>query len=205
MDNASNNDTMMQSLSHRLAEDNIEFNACHARGRCLPHIVHLAALKVCSHLLLLHNCEHRNSSFLLVLVQCRLTMSRLQRHQITSSTFFLILMNLMILLSELMTLNLKKYLGQARQVLSTRYAQKYIYHLTWYIDLSSCGALSRLSVQALSVAKSGWQLFKPPILMTEVPMKLPKCWFWTFGQDGRLLTKCAVSCPKFFFEAFWLI
>lgn len=37
---------MMEELEARLAQDGIEFKAKHARGRCLPHTVHLAALKV---------------------------------------------------------------------------------------------------------------------------------------------------------------
>ncbi|KIJ28805.1 hypothetical protein M422DRAFT_78737, partial [Sphaerobolus stellatus SS14] len=45
-DNAANNDTMMQELESLFLDDDIEFNAIYARGRCLPHTVHLAALKL---------------------------------------------------------------------------------------------------------------------------------------------------------------
>ncbi len=46
MDNASNNNTLMEALeAHHRAEGFI-FNANHARLRCIPHTVHLAALKV---------------------------------------------------------------------------------------------------------------------------------------------------------------
>ncbi|KIJ35055.1 hypothetical protein M422DRAFT_181239, partial [Sphaerobolus stellatus SS14] len=45
-DNAANNDTMMEELEHLFKKENIEFNAIHACGRCLPHTVHLAALKL---------------------------------------------------------------------------------------------------------------------------------------------------------------
>ena len=46
-DNASNNDTMMDELELLLANMDIIFDAVHAHSCCLPHIVHLAALKVC--------------------------------------------------------------------------------------------------------------------------------------------------------------
>jgi hypothetical protein len=45
-DNASNNDTMMVALEARFAQHNIPFSAAHARIRCLPHIIDLAATKV---------------------------------------------------------------------------------------------------------------------------------------------------------------
>jgi hypothetical protein len=45
-DNATNNDTMMQSLEVRLKALDIPFVASHARLRCLAHIIDLAAQKV---------------------------------------------------------------------------------------------------------------------------------------------------------------
>ncbi|KIJ35090.1 hypothetical protein M422DRAFT_181119 [Sphaerobolus stellatus SS14] len=45
-DNSANNDTMMEELERLFEADGIEFNAIYARGRCLPHTVHLAALKL---------------------------------------------------------------------------------------------------------------------------------------------------------------
>ena len=47
-DNASNNDTMIKSLEKRLKEEGIPFNASEARIWCLPHTLHLAAMKVSS-------------------------------------------------------------------------------------------------------------------------------------------------------------
>jgi hypothetical protein len=46
MDNASNNNTMMTSLERRCQQRGIEFSAQDARMRCMPHTIHLAALKV---------------------------------------------------------------------------------------------------------------------------------------------------------------
>jgi hypothetical protein len=46
-DNASNNDTMMVGLEHRFAAKQIPFLASEARIRCLPHVIDLAATKVC--------------------------------------------------------------------------------------------------------------------------------------------------------------
>ncbi|KAH8930663.1 hypothetical protein BT69DRAFT_1199556, partial [Atractiella rhizophila] len=41
-DNASSNDMMMEELELLFAKDGISFPAAERRGRCLPHIVHLA-------------------------------------------------------------------------------------------------------------------------------------------------------------------
>jgi hypothetical protein len=46
MDNASNNDTMVQHFKEKCEERDIDFDADEARIRCMPHTVHLAALKV---------------------------------------------------------------------------------------------------------------------------------------------------------------
>lgn len=46
-DNATNNDTMMNVLEDKAASDGITFRANDARCRCMPHTVHLAAMKVC--------------------------------------------------------------------------------------------------------------------------------------------------------------
>ncbi|KAH8927602.1 hypothetical protein BT69DRAFT_1182147, partial [Atractiella rhizophila] len=41
-DNASSNDTMMEELELLFAKDGIPFPAAERKGKCLPHIVHLA-------------------------------------------------------------------------------------------------------------------------------------------------------------------
>jgi hypothetical protein len=46
MDNASNNDTMMKCIETRCCGAGIEFHADQARMRCMPHTIHLAAIKV---------------------------------------------------------------------------------------------------------------------------------------------------------------
>ncbi|KAF8234673.1 hypothetical protein L208DRAFT_1070791, partial [Tricholoma matsutake] len=46
MDNASNNNTLMTSLEQRCEERGITFSAQDARMRCMPHTVHLAAIKL---------------------------------------------------------------------------------------------------------------------------------------------------------------
>jgi hypothetical protein len=46
MDNASNNDTLIKSIEARCQAIGILFSARDARMRCMPHTIHLAALKV---------------------------------------------------------------------------------------------------------------------------------------------------------------
>jgi hypothetical protein len=46
MDNASNNNTLMVSLEQRCQQRSIQFSAQDARMRCMPHTIHLAAIKV---------------------------------------------------------------------------------------------------------------------------------------------------------------
>ena len=48
MDNASNNDTMMEAIESQCREAGIDFSAQKSRMRCMPHTIHLAAIKVCS-------------------------------------------------------------------------------------------------------------------------------------------------------------
>ena len=45
-DNASNNDTVMESLEEKLAEDGIQFCAEEAHVHCMPHAVPLSAMEV---------------------------------------------------------------------------------------------------------------------------------------------------------------
>lgn len=45
-DNASSNDTLLDALAKRCAENGIPFNAKQARMRCMPHTIHLAACQV---------------------------------------------------------------------------------------------------------------------------------------------------------------
>ncbi|KIJ91395.1 hypothetical protein K443DRAFT_25262, partial [Laccaria amethystina LaAM-08-1] len=46
MDNASNNDTMMEAIESRCREAGIDFSAQKSRMRCMPHTIHLAAIKL---------------------------------------------------------------------------------------------------------------------------------------------------------------
>ncbi|KAF5320031.1 hypothetical protein D9758_017720 [Tetrapyrgos nigripes] len=46
MDNASNNDTMMKSLEDRCRRRKVIFSAKASRLRCMPHTIHLAAIKL---------------------------------------------------------------------------------------------------------------------------------------------------------------
>ncbi|KAG2033415.1 hypothetical protein BDR03DRAFT_829407, partial [Suillus americanus] len=41
-DNASNNDTLLQTLGEKCANEGIDFSDKHLRIHCLPHIVHFA-------------------------------------------------------------------------------------------------------------------------------------------------------------------
>ncbi|TRM57541.1 hypothetical protein BD626DRAFT_411792, partial [Schizophyllum amplum] len=45
-DNATNNDTLVDALAERLHAAGIHFVAKDARGRCMPHTVHLSALEL---------------------------------------------------------------------------------------------------------------------------------------------------------------
>ncbi|KAJ8580565.1 hypothetical protein M405DRAFT_690140, partial [Rhizopogon salebrosus TDB-379] len=45
-DNATNNDTLLESLEERCNEEGIDFSHTKARIRCLPYIVHLAAMQL---------------------------------------------------------------------------------------------------------------------------------------------------------------
>jgi len=46
LDNASNNDTLVEEITNRVKQRGITMNASWIRLRCVPHTVHLAALKV---------------------------------------------------------------------------------------------------------------------------------------------------------------
>ncbi|KAJ6631881.1 hypothetical protein B0H10DRAFT_1734538, partial [Mycena sp. CBHHK59/15] len=46
MDNATNNDTMVEAFQRRCRERSIEFSCTDARMRCMPHTIHLSALKL---------------------------------------------------------------------------------------------------------------------------------------------------------------
>ena len=48
MDNASNNDVLMTGLEARCHAEGMAFSATDSRMRCMPHTIHLAALKVCN-------------------------------------------------------------------------------------------------------------------------------------------------------------
>lgn len=62
LDNASNNDTLVDEIVKRAKEQGIFMNATWARLRCMPHTVHLAALKVssrlCYYVMMLVTCRY---------------------------------------------------------------------------------------------------------------------------------------------------
>jgi len=45
MDNASNNDTLMEALESKCHEAGVEFSASDSQMRCIPHTIHLTAIK----------------------------------------------------------------------------------------------------------------------------------------------------------------
>ena len=47
MDNATNNDTLAQEIERHSMEAGVFFSAMDSQMRCMPHTVHLAAIKVC--------------------------------------------------------------------------------------------------------------------------------------------------------------
>lgn len=59
MDNASNNDTLMRAIEKRCADANVDFSATDSRMRCMPHTVHLAAIKVVS----IYRIDHLRLTF----------------------------------------------------------------------------------------------------------------------------------------------
>ncbi|KAJ6523018.1 hypothetical protein B0H19DRAFT_973062, partial [Mycena capillaripes] len=46
MDNATNNDTLVEHFAARCRSSGIPFSEENGRMRCMPHIIHLAALQV---------------------------------------------------------------------------------------------------------------------------------------------------------------
>ena len=50
MDNASDNDMLMVSLEQQCEKEGIRFLAWEACMRCMPHTIHLAAIKVIQYL-----------------------------------------------------------------------------------------------------------------------------------------------------------
>ena len=46
LDNAANNDTFVDGIERRAKKAGMPFNASWARLRCMPHTIHLAAVKV---------------------------------------------------------------------------------------------------------------------------------------------------------------
>ncbi|KAJ7940002.1 hypothetical protein B0H13DRAFT_2300060 [Mycena leptocephala] len=46
MDNATNNDTLVEAFERKCHDLEIPFESQHARMRCMPHTIHLAALKL---------------------------------------------------------------------------------------------------------------------------------------------------------------
>ena len=50
LDNATNNDTLVDGVERRCNAKNIRFSASLARLRCFPHTTHLAAIKASDHL-----------------------------------------------------------------------------------------------------------------------------------------------------------
>jgi hypothetical protein len=49
MDNATNNDTLALGIQTRSLDAGFYFSAVDSRMRCMPHTIHLAAIKVCVH------------------------------------------------------------------------------------------------------------------------------------------------------------
>ncbi|KAJ7442860.1 hypothetical protein FB451DRAFT_1019775, partial [Mycena latifolia] len=48
MDNATNNDTLVEAIERMCIANNIKFSAKNSRLRCMPHTVHLAVIQVCN-------------------------------------------------------------------------------------------------------------------------------------------------------------
>ncbi|KAJ6553819.1 hypothetical protein DFH09DRAFT_855318, partial [Mycena vulgaris] len=46
MDNATNNDTLVEAIERKCVEKGIKFSAANSRLRCMPHTVHLAVIQL---------------------------------------------------------------------------------------------------------------------------------------------------------------
>ncbi|KAF8076999.1 hypothetical protein FPV67DRAFT_1407184, partial [Lyophyllum atratum] len=62
MDNATNNDTMVASIENLCRENAIPFSASDARMRCMPHTVHLSALKLLQAIGAISKAEKRKAA-----------------------------------------------------------------------------------------------------------------------------------------------
>ncbi|KAF8054682.1 hypothetical protein FPV67DRAFT_1439648, partial [Lyophyllum atratum] len=62
MDNASNNNTLAVGIENRCYENNIPFTAGDARMRCMPHTIHLAALKLLEGIGAISKAERRKAA-----------------------------------------------------------------------------------------------------------------------------------------------
>lgn len=64
LDNATNNDTMVAAIERRAHAESIEFNAQWARLRCMPHTIHLAAVKVSTSVLYQYSVTNMQTQLL---------------------------------------------------------------------------------------------------------------------------------------------
>ncbi|EJD06382.1 uncharacterized protein FOMMEDRAFT_50517, partial [Fomitiporia mediterranea MF3/22] len=62
-DNASNNDTMMETIKTHMTAKGILFSAEEAHLRCMPHTIHLAALKLLNAIGALKSTNCRTSNY----------------------------------------------------------------------------------------------------------------------------------------------
>ncbi|KAJ7271393.1 hypothetical protein B0H12DRAFT_1000905, partial [Mycena haematopus] len=63
-DNATNNDTMVEAFERRCVAEGIYFSAEDARMRCMPHTIHLSALKLLEAIGVLTKEESKKSASL---------------------------------------------------------------------------------------------------------------------------------------------
>ena len=190
-DNAANNDTMMVKLAALLAVKGIDFNPVHACGRCLPHTVHLAAIKVCN-LLILAEWRYAycllNNSFSKGLVPLLLKISgRVVLHtKMMLSYHSHHLMNLV----GMMTPNLKKLQkrkGKNLQ-LSKRYAEL-LALVTIMLKAKSCEGLFGLYDWVLNTANYG---LRRSIHYDGMLRRFPRSSSLMSGPGGPLPIKCVV-------------
>ncbi len=172
LDNATNNDTLVQGIESRCRKEGIAFDARLSRLRCMPHTVHLAAIKVSGDIwdshtscltTILHCSSWRLSEWSARRLRKRLLVKALitrmlQRHLLIAA----MMLKLPFKMSRMMRATRVKILTtllvtfpMTSSILSIRYELLWFYHYTFLTPYSSA-KLFVLSVPALSVSRLGF-------------------------------------------------
>ena len=189
-------------------DDGIDFNAVYARGRCLPHTVHLAALKVRS---LFHSsCTVYSNLVLIQLLEGIGTLStddvtRAEQNYQESVTLpisrekdiFASMLNGT--LEDLQELTIKdaKSLSLLKKVCSQ------LISMLWSLIQSSYAVSFGRSVPVHSNVNGGCRKLMPLAAIKMVSLKkLSRCLFLMFEHGGPQHIRCAVSNLGYFIDSY---